>query len=351
MGCTGSYGDTGQQEAEGALSSLSTPSGLDGCDVQGSNSAGQALNAFVSSSVLAVSSFSEVSSAAAAVSSSSMGTGRAQAEGALSCLSTPSGLDGCDVFGSNFALLALNASLGLRSTERSAAARCVTALATKSVAVGRNVRHIHRLHSCQNHPAGLWSTADANPVCCSEAVGRSWSVLANGASSPFASDRRSVLKEGRGVSPAPVLLFLTANRAGGSRSELCSVVYSGRVAMRAPVQPSTTGMDPGGRRPTVPRTLVEFDRSRRVSAGAQVLYTVLVEGERGCRMGTQASKLPRRSRSASRVVGGVLGAVARVAQTGQFGEGTQIRSRGINHVTPAMFGCTRHARAQAHQFE
>ena len=220
----------------------------------------------------------------------SLGNGTSQdahAEGGLSSLSTPSGLDGCDVQGSNFALLALNPSLGLRSTERGAAARSVTALATENVAVGRNDRHIHNLRSChihslqscQNHPAGLWSTAEGNRGCGLKAAGRSQSV--------------------------------SANRAGGSRSELCSVVYSGRIAMRAPVQPSTTGMDPGGRRPTVPRTLVESNSSRRVSAGAQVLYTVLVEGERGCSMGTQASKLPRRSRSASRVVVGVLGAVAR----------------------------------------
>jgi hypothetical protein len=245
--------------------------------------------------------------------------------------------------------------LYIRSTERSAAAKCVTAIATKSVAVGRNDRHIpssyschiHSLHSCQDHPAGLWSTADASGrrsrggqdqadqgrsergvlctrviedaemrrsslsrVCCLEAVGRSF-ALANRAGSRFASDRRSGLKEGRVAMRAPVLPFLTANRVAGSRRSSAPSFTQGRVAMRAAVQPSISGMDPGGRRPTVLRTLVDSDRSRRVSAGAQVLYTVLVEGERGCSMGTQASKLPRRSRSASRVVVGVLGAVAR----------------------------------------
>ena len=119
--------------------------------------------------------------------------------------------------------------------------------------------------------------------------------------------RSSLLFRGR----RPVTVCFSERRGSPFASELCSVVYSGRVAMRAAVQPSITGMNPGGRRPTVPRTLVESDRSRRASAGAQVLYTVLGERERGCRMGTQASKLPRRSRSALRVVGGVLGAMAR----------------------------------------
>ena len=105
--------------------------------------------------------------------------------------------------------------------------------------------------SCEDHPAGLWSTADGNAVWTSDAVGRSRSVSANGTGLPFAS-------------------------------EPCSFVKEGRVAMRAAVQPSTTGMNPGGRRPTVPSTLVESDRSRRVSAGARVLYTVLGEREREC---------------------------------------------------------------------
>jgi len=137
-----------------------------------------------------------------------------------------------------------------------------------------------------NSRPGLWSTADGDRVCCSEAVGRSRSVSANGAGSPFAS-------------------------------ELCSVVYSGRVAMRAAVQPSITGMNPGGRRPTVPRTLVESDRSRRASAGAQVLYTVLGERERGCRMGDAGIKVAKKVSLCLRVVGGVLGRW-RVSRGGQM---------------------------------
>jgi hypothetical protein len=289
------------------------------------------------------STFSEVSSAPAAV-ASSMGTGRAQAAGAPSSSfsliqeaaigeqvkdagsvvcsahtrsATPtceadrrrtSGLDGCLGRCQSTALLALNAAFGIRSTESSAAAKCATALATESVAGGRRARHIPGLHSCQipsshscqDDPAGLWSTADANRTGCLEAVGRSWSVLANGAWSPFASDRRSVLKEGRVAMRAPVLLFLTANRVAGSRRSSAPSFTRGRVARRAAVQPSITGMDPGGRRPTVPGTLVDSDRSRRVSAGAQVLFTRLCrvggEGEHGAAGDTADRRACFRSR-------------------------------------------------------
>jgi hypothetical protein len=71
-------------------------------------------------------------------------------------------------------------------------------------------------------------------------------------------------------------------------------------------------MDPGGRRPTLLRTLVESDSSRRVSAGAQVLYTELERGRRWG-MGKQALKFLLRPLSAFSLVVpmfGMLGAVA-----------------------------------------
>ena len=311
MGQIGSTGDMGQAQAEGARSFPPTPSALDGCDALDSHLAGLALNPSCNSPALAVSTFSEVSSAAAAVCTHAMDTGQAQAEGARSLCSPGVVLMGVSVLSVDPIVPVINLSVGLRSTEQSAAASSVTALA----AVGRNARHIHNPHSCQKHPAGLWSTADGNGTGCSEAAGRSRFVSANGAGSPFASDRRSILKEGRDAKRGPVQLFRTANREGGSRRSFAPSFTQGRVAMRAAVQPSITGMDPGGRRPTLLRTLVESDSSRRVSAGAQVLYTELERGRRWG-MGKQALKFLLRPLSAFSLVVpmfGMLGAVAGAA--------------------------------------
>src|SRR5271154_6930199 len=98
----------------------------------------------------------------------SKGVGRqAHAEGARSLLSTPSGLDACDrTFSIDPVVLVNKLSLSLPSTEPSAAAKCATA----APAVGRDARHIHGPYSCQDHPAGLWSTAAANGP---KAAGRS----------------------------------------------------------------------------------------------------------------------------------------------------------------------------------
>jgi hypothetical protein len=165
-----------------------------------------ALNASLDSSVSAVSTISEVSSAPADVSSPSMGTGQQQAEGALSSFfsSIDTAANGEQVKDAVSVVcsahersrtqtgeadrrrnqvvltaracsaldkkrLVIDASLGLRHTKPSAAAQCVTALNVG----GLGARHIHNPHSCQNHPAGLWSTADGNGVCSSEAAGRS----------------------------------------------------------------------------------------------------------------------------------------------------------------------------------
>src|ERR1035441_5960334 len=89
MGRSGSSEVGGQAHAVGALSSLSTPGGLDACDRTFSVApVGTVINASLYTLGSAVSSLSEVSSAPAAVSSSSMDTGQQQAEGALSI--TPS---------------------------------------------------------------------------------------------------------------------------------------------------------------------------------------------------------------------------------------------------------------------
>jgi hypothetical protein len=145
----------GQAQAEGPLSLLFTQDGLDACDAQGSHLAGLALNASLYALGSAVCSLSEVSSAPAAVSSSSMDTGQQQAAGALSSnshiallmakpVSTPDNNSACN-----------QTFLNIRSTEQSVAASSATA----APAGGRTARHIHKL-SCQDHPAGLWSTAE-----------------------------------------------------------------------------------------------------------------------------------------------------------------------------------------------
>src|ERR1035441_1218616 len=186
MGRSGSSEVGGQAHAVGALSSLSTPGGLDACDRTFSVAPVEpVINASLYTLGSAVSSLSEVSSAPAAVSSSSMDTGQQQAEGALSITpSTPfqNGQDQADQGRSERGVLctrviedaemrrsslflmantcsapdnnsACNISvLNIRSTEQSAAASSATA----APAGGRGARHIHGSHSCQDHPAGLW---------------------------------------------------------------------------------------------------------------------------------------------------------------------------------------------------
>ena len=166
MGRTGSIRVQGQAQAEGARSFPSTPSGLDGCDAQDSNLAGLALNPSCNTPAAAVCTFSEVSSAPAAVCSDAMDSGQAQAEGARSLCSPGVVSMGVTVPSVDPIVPVINLSVGLRSTERSAAAKCATALN----AGGRGARHIHSSHSCQDHPAGLWSTADGNGAPCAKAA-------------------------------------------------------------------------------------------------------------------------------------------------------------------------------------
>src|ERR1700691_914117 len=154
MGRRGSSEVGGQQQAEGALSLLASPTGLDACD--------RTFSIDPVEPVIDASSDSPVASHQASLSAH-------QTILMANPCSAPDNSSACN-----------QSFLYIRSTERSAAAKCVTAIATKSVAVGRNDRHIpssyschiHSLHSCQDHPAGLWSTADGNGVCCSEAAGR-----------------------------------------------------------------------------------------------------------------------------------------------------------------------------------
>ncbi len=75
-------------------------------------------------------------------------------------------------------------------------------------------------------------------------------VSANGAWSPLASDRGSVLKKGRDVTRAPVPLFSSTREASAIRA-LGPLASTGRVAMRAPVLLSMSGMNWEARRASV----------------------------------------------------------------------------------------------------
>ena len=75
-------------------------------------------------------------------------------------------------------------------------------------------------------------------------------VSANGACSPLASDRGSVLKKGRDVTRAPVPLFSSTREASAMRA-LGPLASTGRVAMRAPVLLSMSGMNWEARRASV----------------------------------------------------------------------------------------------------
>jgi hypothetical protein len=101
--------------------------------------------------------------------------------------------------------------LNIRSTEQSVAASSATA----APAGGRTARHIHNL-SCQDHPAGLWSTAETVDKAAQSAA--AWS----------SSTQRLARSAGQSVSSAERLI----SRKQNERFGLCDEVAVQRGAQR-----------------------------------------------------------------------------------------------------------------------